>query len=87
MKSKCRSQLCVCAYTPCVSRAELRFDCRITNITSDNIVTLTPSSGMTETIPVRLVIGADGAYSSTRTSLMRLTRIDYSQRYGVGTWA
>lgn len=36
---------------------------------------------MTETIPVRLVIGADGAYSSTRTSLMRLTRIDYSQRY------
>ncbi len=63
------------------ARAELRFDCRVTNITADNIITLTPGTGMTETIPVRLVIGADGAYSSTRTSLMRLTRIDYSQRY------
>jgi hypothetical protein len=39
---------------------------------------------MTETIPVRLVIGADGAYSATRTSLMRLSRIDYSQRYVLG---
>ena len=62
-------------------RAELRFDCRLTNISPDNVVTIVPSHGMSEKIPARLVIGADGAYSTARAALLRLSRIDYSQTY------
>jgi kynurenine 3-monooxygenase len=60
---------------------ELRFDCRLTNITPDNIITVVPAHGTSEKIPVRAVIGADGAYSSARACLLRLSRIDYSQQY------
>ena len=65
----------------CTHRAEVRFETRLSTITPENVITIVPEHGTSERIPVRLVIGADGAYSSARAALLRLSRIDYSQEY------
>lgn len=63
--------------------AVLRFDTRVhsVDVASSTIVVSSASTGETETLDARLIVGADGAFSAVRGCLMRRDRFDFAQTY------
>lgn len=57
---------------------EVRFHAKVRAVSAGGAVTL---DGQAEPLQASLVLGADGAYSRVRQSLLRHTRADYRQRY------
>jgi 2-polyprenyl-6-methoxyphenol hydroxylase-like FAD-dependent oxidoreductase len=57
------------------------FEASIRSLDADNNMVVTLRDGATRTLTPRLVIGADGAYSSVRTSMLRHVRMDYARTY------
>lgn len=68
----------VCAET---GRLTILFNTKLTRISEDGEITLVPAVGSSYTLPSRLIIGCDGAFSSVRSCLMRLCRLNFSQAF------
>ena len=59
------------------------FNAKIARVSRDGSLTVmdTLNGNARRKMATRLVIGADGAFSSVRASMMRLTRVDFRQHY------
>ena len=63
-----------------VDNVTLMFGCKVKGVDKSGIITY-QQAGETKTIAARLVVGADGAYSSVRDSLLRMSRTNFSRFY------
>jgi kynurenine 3-monooxygenase len=77
-----RSDLNSLLLTECekLSNISVSFDEKINSVDGDATVH-SSKHGKHLTTKYRFVIGADGVFSSVRASLMRLTRMDFSQQH------
>lgn len=58
------------------------FQTKLLRVTREGTITVLDLTSNTQrTIQTRLVIGADGAFSAVRSSMMRLMRVDFSQHF------